>query len=91
LNTLTDEEAQKFIMALAYTRKEEGFTEEEAQVVLDWAHGAVVDHALFTAVLNGDMFPDVKEGEVVFGITDQGAEYAKSILMGGGTGQERIQ
>lgn len=88
---INDEQAAQLIMSLAESRGDEGFTEEEAQAVLDWANGAIINFALLNGVLDGDIFTDVEEGEVVFGITEQGTDYAKSLSMGGGVRPTRVQ
>lgn len=79
---LNDEQAQAFLLSLADVRKQEGFTEEEAQKVIDWAAESVISYSLFQGVISGDMYINVVDGEVVFGITEQGVEYAEANLMG---------
>ena len=74
-------------MSLASVRKERGFTEDDAQKILEWATDRVIEHTLFIGIMNGDMYIDINaEGEVVFGITDQGAQLARSLVLGGGIG-----
>jgi hypothetical protein len=89
---LTDEQAEAFIMSLADARKERGFNEEEAKKVLSWATDKVIEQTLFVGVMQGDMYIDVnEEGEVVFGITDQGVQLARSLVLGGRVGANNVQ
>ena len=89
---LTDEQAEAFLQAFASVRKERGFDEGDARKILEWATEKVIEHTLFMGVMNGDMYIDINaEGEVVFGITDQGAQLARSLVLGGGIGNDNIQ
>lgn len=83
---LTDEQVQAFITSLANVRRDKGFEEADAQAVVDWAAGVVVTYTMFQSVLNGDMYIDYVDGEVVFGLTTQGEQYARSITFGRGLG-----
>lgn len=82
---LEDEQIQGIMLSLAQVRGERSFTEAEANQVVEWATEAVVEYTLFQGVLNGDMYIDINDkGECVFGITDQGAQMATSLVLGAG-------
>lgn len=78
---LSEEEVKTFIMALATHRGDKGFSEEEAAKIVDWASEASISQVLFLGVMTGDMFVDVNaEGEVAFGLTDEGRAKAERII-----------
>lgn len=88
MSILTDDQVQGFLLSLADARGAAGFTEKEAEHVVRWAAGAMAEFSIFQAILNGDMYIDVNDkGECVFGITDQGASMARSMVLGGGSNQ----
>lgn len=79
-SVLSEEEAKTFIMSLATHRGDKGFSESEAEAVVDWATEASIGQVLFLGVMTGDMFVDVNaEGEVAFGLTDKGKDKAKAL------------
>lgn len=65
IEILTAEEMRTVIAAL---RGE--YTEEEAQIVVDWAIKASIDEAMLEGVLEGKIELTVREGEVVFHVCD---------------------
>ena len=69
---LTDAEISTVIMALATVRGPRGFTEPEAEVVVDWARTARVEQGLLDGVLRGRIRVDLNDsGEPVFSAVDQ--------------------
>lgn len=71
---LDEEEIKTLIIALAESRGDDGFTEEEASVALAWAEETEIAYALLQNVLRGNIAIDVKNNECVFSITDSGRE-----------------
>lgn len=63
---LTEQEADALVMAFAEERGGQGFTEKEAQRLIDWAHHVRLDAILLQIVLKGGMNIDIREGKIVF-------------------------
>jgi len=63
---LTDQEIDRVLLLFAYTRKDAGFTEEEAQKVANWIVQARLHGALADGVLSGELLPDWKDDEIAF-------------------------
>lgn len=63
---LTEEEAEALLLAFMEERGGEGFTEEEAERILDWAEHARLDVILLQMVLKGVVGIDIKDDEIVF-------------------------
>ena len=69
---LSDEEIEKLVIALGIGRDGNEFTEEELLKVINWAEEVTIGHALLQNVMTGTVSVDVKDGEVVFNITEKG-------------------
>lgn len=64
---LSDREAQRLIMALARTRGDRGFTEADAQKLVEWATNARLDATMLDMVLAGVVRVDLRDdGKVIF-------------------------
>lgn len=81
IDMLTDDQTQGLILSLADARQEKGFEEEEAMQIVKWATETVINKSLFDNIMNGDIYVDIKDGEIVFGLTQQGKQYAESIQL----------
>lgn len=71
---LTDDEIQTLVLSLAEARGDDGFTEDEALVVLNWANRTRIEQAALECVLKGmtTVNVDPKSGEIMFKITQRG-------------------
>jgi len=56
---MTDQQARRLILALAFERDGGTFTEGEAGRLLKWAEGVMAEFALLNTVLKGKMLVDV--------------------------------
>lgn len=53
---LNDDDCEKLIMALAKARGESGFTEEEVDILIEWANRTRMHYALLDMTLKGMFF-----------------------------------
>lgn len=60
---VSDDEIQSLILALAESRKDSVFTEQEAQRLVHWAESVRLESSLLDLVLEGKVLPHVAEGE----------------------------
>jgi hypothetical protein len=78
---LDDEDTGKLLMMFQNVRGKQGFSEDEANVLLKWAGEVVMNYTLFSLVIDGHVQMDVNEkSEVVFSITDSGMEQVEDSL-----------
>jgi hypothetical protein len=63
-----------FIKSLAVRRQWNGYSSDEVKEVGFQAAATVMDHALLMGVVTGDLDIDVQNGEVNFGVTEQGRQ-----------------
>ena len=80
---INNEESMLLIMSLAVNRGEDGFSEDEAEKILQWANDAKLNFALLELALEGAVLVGCKGNEVTFkGVpegTDALAEYRTTI------------
>lgn len=62
----SEQEVDALVVALAESREDTGFTEEEARLLLEWAARARFNSVLLGLALKGAVGVDVREGEIVF-------------------------
>jgi hypothetical protein len=72
LEIITDAQAQAMISSLAMKRGKEGFTEQEAHKIVNWANEVLVFHEFFKLIVKGYIAIDVIDGEVCFSLTKAG-------------------
>lgn len=78
---LSDEETEKLILSLASARGNKGFTEADAQKIVDWANEMRIGEAALANVLDGLLTVDVREdGEIMFGQTEAGLKVAEKLI-----------
>ena|SRR6266567_6349015 len=61
---LSDNEGQRLVMSLAYSRKDKAFTEKEAFKLVKWAESVRIDNILLDIVLNGKASVDVESEDL---------------------------
>lgn len=76
---LNDEQVEKILLSLHASRGEEGFTEDEAAKVLDWASDAIIQIILLEGIFEGTFNVNIKEGETVFSLTEKGMKEAQTL------------
>jgi hypothetical protein len=75
---LTEDEVEKVILALAAARGEESFTEEEVFELVKWAEKVRIEESLLSLLLDGLVNIDLRDGEPVFMLNDEGKVYIES-------------
>ena len=81
-SVLEEDEVEILILSLAKGRGEEGFTEEEALAVVNWAALTRINEALLNLVLRGFAQIGWQDNEPTFQITDQGTQSVKEYKNG---------
>lgn len=73
-NVFTDEQVMTLIMSLAQARGDKGFTEDEAQELVDWAVEVRINYELLGLILDGFIAVnwDSEHGEPAFKLTEKG-------------------
>ena len=76
---LTEKEEEQLILSFLNARGEKGATEDEMLQVLNWALETRIGYAMLDACLEDKTIQivDVKNGEVVFGLTESGKRYCE--------------
>ena len=71
MNILTDRETRALILSVLEARRlagRPGATEDELEVVIDWATQTRLDMAALDLALDGKLLLDVRGGEVTFNL-----------------------
>lgn len=61
---LTEDEVDRILLCLAVEAGDTGFTEEDAEKILDWAHSVRIGSAMLKLALDGKIGLSFKDGEV---------------------------
>lgn len=81
---LTEEQAIALILSLGESRGQEGFTEEEANTICEWATNVIVEQSLLDGVLSGHMLINLVDGEPTFGLSEEGKKRAEELIFAEG-------
>jgi hypothetical protein len=75
----TDAETETLVMSFARARGVRGFTEDEAQAVLQWANGVRIEQGLLEGVLHGNIGIDLtSDGAPIFAVRDRSTPGGKA-------------
>lgn len=77
---LSQQECDTLILSLAAARGDAGFTQEDAEAVVNWARQVRFDAGLLEAILAGDMLVNVVDGKVAVRLTPNGEERARRLV-----------
>lgn len=69
---IDDHEVDKLLTNLAKIRGPNGFSEDEANILINWAKEIIYNYTLYTLVIDGLVNVDVQDGEIMVNITELG-------------------
>lgn len=88
---LEDEDVSKLLMSFNNTRKDAGFSEEEANIVINWAQEVVFNYTLYSLIMDGHVEINVEDDEPVFSLTSSGMEEVETSVLSFNPQTDRIQ
>lgn len=83
-NTVSEAELDVLILNLAHTQREhneDGFTDDDVKVIVDWVHQTRIENVLLEMVLSGWATIDVQSGELIFGTRTSLTDPLKSAIL----------
>lgn len=78
---LEDEDVSKLLMSFNNTRKEAGFSEEEANLLINWAQEVVFNYTIYSLIIEGHVAVNIEDNEPVFSLTDTGMEEVETKIL----------
>ena len=66
MDILSDIEVRKLIMSFARSRRDKGFSEEDAQKIVDWEEKCRIDQTTLEMVLDDQILVDYNGTDIVF-------------------------
>lgn len=71
-NAVLEDDEIEFLIASLRDGQPNGFSEDDVQVVTDWAETARIDSLLLEMVFKGDLVLSVSDREICFNLSPQG-------------------